>query len=191
MLKAQVVWLNARRGKPDMASDAPAQEGTFAQVVEAAIAAGLAAALPVLAEAGVACIDDIRRGPVLDGVAPEHLMQIVLASQGTEPASQSQLATQQWPPRPDAAPGCQSVVLGRTGGGAAGQQEKGPHGPSCTWETVRCIGASLKAGNYRSAQNYFDDAFRHQEVHLQLGGRPLVTATGPAGGQVNRQRALG
>ena len=63
-----------------MASDAPAPEDTVAQVVEAAIAAGLAAALPVLAEAGVTCIDDIRRGPVLDGVSSEHLVQIVEAS---------------------------------------------------------------------------------------------------------------
>ena len=85
-----------------MASDAPAPEGTFAQVVEAAIAAGLAAALPVLAEAGVTCIDDIRRGPVLDSVPPEHLVQIVEASQVTASAGQSQLATQPWPPRPDA-----------------------------------------------------------------------------------------
>ncbi len=63
-----------------MASDAPAPEGTFAQVVEAAIAAGLAAALRVLAEAGVTCIDDIRRRPMLDGMFPEHLVQIVKAS---------------------------------------------------------------------------------------------------------------
>ena len=85
-----------------MASDAPAPEGTFAQVVEAAIAAGLAAALPILAEAGVTCIDDILRGPVLDGILPEHLVQIVEASQGMASANQSQLATQPWPPRPDA-----------------------------------------------------------------------------------------
>ena len=43
-------------------------------------------------------LDDIRRGPVLDGI----LVQIVEASQGTASANQSQLATQPWPPRPDA-----------------------------------------------------------------------------------------
>ena len=88
-----------------MASDAPAPEGTFAQVVEAAIeaiAAGLAAALPVavLAEAGVTCIDDIRRGPVLDGIPPEHLVQIVEASQGTASANQWDIAMAPPPPTP-------------------------------------------------------------------------------------------
>ena len=36
----------------------------------------------------------------------------------------------------------------------------------------RCFGASFKAGNYRSAQNYFDDAFRHQEVHCSWRSTP-------------------
>ena len=77
-----------------MASEAPALEGTFAQVVEAAIAAGLAAALPVLAEASVTCIDDICRGPVLDGIFCEHLVQIVEARQGRRRRPTSP----KWPP---------------------------------------------------------------------------------------------
>ena len=36
-----------------------------------------------------------------------------------------------------------------------------------TWETLRCIGVSLKAGNYRSAQNF-------QEVHLQAAVEPWL-----------------
>ena len=168
----------------------------------------------MLAEAGVTCIDDIRRGPVLDGVAPEHLMQIVQASQGTAPESQSQLATQPWPPRPDAPvrrpagleaePANRKKSPRQLGRGRAGQivapaglrtwrryaaaWEVDPW--PVTWETLRCIGASL-GGQLPVCPELFRRRLPAPGGPLAAGCRPLVTTTGPAGGQVNRQRAAG
>ena len=125
-----------------MASDAPAPAGSFAQVVEAAIAAGLAAALPVLAEAGVTCVDDVQRGPVLAGVPPEHLMQIVEASQGSASAGQSQIATQPWPPRPNALMRRPAVRASFTAGLEAAQLARSSHQP------VESGGATQRHGRW-------------------------------------------
>ena len=155
-----------------MASDAPAPEGTFAQVVEAAIAAGLAAALPVLAEAGITCIDDIRRG----ALGADRRGKSGYGVGRPVAACHSALATQARRPYPET--GVEGIILGWAGGGATGEQKEGArqgmlarssHQPVesrlMTWRYPTCMGG-------RPLAHHVGDLALHRRV-VEGGQLPL------------------
>ena len=124
-------------------------------------------------------------------------MQIVLASQGTAPASQSQLATQQWPPRPDAPSGARLPEIVAPAGGVAPSDLAALCGGMGGGPMARHMGDGamhrrvVEGGQLPVRRELLRRRLPAPGGPLAAGGRPLVTTTGPAGGQVHRQGTAG